>query len=83
MTGVLHDLNSGLDLDSFEVTATFSINDIEAGINLADKFAATAEGVWELKLRQPIRQLDRNTIRVRVKDQQGNQTEIVRTFSVP
>ncbi|HKB38700.1 MAG TPA: hypothetical protein VKD72_19815, partial [Gemmataceae bacterium] len=49
----MFDYYSGLDTDSFEVTADFAIDGTAAGENLAKKFKAVAQGVWELKLAQP------------------------------
>jgi hypothetical protein len=78
----MHDVSSGIDAGSLTVTAGFPVNGAEPGANLADKFSANSAGVWELKLSKPIDSLKEGTLRVRVKDKQGNQTEIVRTFSV-
>jgi hypothetical protein len=78
----MHDVYSGVDADSFEVTATFPVNGVGPGVNLAEQFLAKSGGVWELKLLQPIRKLQQGTLRVQVKDRQGNQTEIVRTLTV-
>ena len=50
--------------------------------NLAPKFVAKTQGVWEFRLTKPIAKLDRGTLTVSVADRQGNVTRIVRTFSV-
>ena len=46
------------------------------------RFKPKASGVWEFKLTQPLRGLEQGTLRVAVKDRQGNRTESVRTFSL-
>ena len=76
------DYYSGLDEASLEVVADFPVDDTHAGENLASRFRSMSAGIWELKLAKPISMLEQGTLRVRVKDKQGNQTEIVRTFSV-
>jgi hypothetical protein len=78
----MHDYSSGLDMDSFHVTADFPVPGFEAGSNLAPLFSATAPGVWELKLDEPIERLLQGRLTVAVKDRQGNLTRIERTFSV-
>jgi hypothetical protein len=78
----MHDYGTGLDVDSFQVVADFSIGSIEKGTNLASGFKAAAPGVWELKLSQPVTDLPRGTLTVSVKDRQGNVSRVERTFSV-
>jgi hypothetical protein len=78
----MHDYDSGLDIESFRVVADFAVDDVPAGENLAAKFKPASAGVWELKLAQPIRKLERGTLAVSVEDRQGNRTEVVRRFSV-
>jgi hypothetical protein len=78
----MHDYGSGLDPASFSVAADFDIPDVKRGENLAPKFKPVGDGVWEWTLPQPIASLDAGTLRVSVKDKQGNRTEIVRRFSV-
>jgi hypothetical protein len=78
----MHDFDSGLDPDSFSVTADFAVDGVAPGQNLASRFKPTAQGVRELKLAKPIEQLPRGTLTVSVKDRQGNLTRIVRSFSV-
>jgi hypothetical protein len=77
----MHDYYSGLDADSFEVTADFPVDGVEAGKNLAAKFKPKSDGVWELKLARPITDLERGKLTVSVKDRQGNTSRIERTFS--
>jgi hypothetical protein len=78
----MHDVYTGLDRESFEVTASFPVNGVAAGENLAGKFVARADGVQELKLDKPIDSLAEATLVVSVKDRQGNATRIERVFSV-
>jgi hypothetical protein len=78
----LHDYGSGLDLKSFSVVADFAVDDAPAGQNLAPRFRSTSQGVWELKLTKPIMSLASGRLTVSVKDQQGNESCVVRTVSV-
>jgi hypothetical protein len=76
----MHDYGTGLNAESFEVVADFAVNGVPAGRNLAAKFTALAGGVWELKLSEPL-SLKSGTLKVSVKDRQGNVTRIERAFS--
>jgi len=76
------DAYTGLDMDSFAVTADFEVDGIAAGDNLAARFVPSAEGVWQLTLKTPITALERGTLTVSVKDRQGNVNQIERRFSV-
>jgi hypothetical protein len=78
----MHDYYSGLDRDSFTVTADFAIEGVEPGTNLAGRFRAKSQGVQELLLKTPITRLKRGVLTVSVKDRQGNLSRIERTFSV-
>jgi hypothetical protein len=78
----MHDYATGIDAATFLVTADFPIDDAKPGENLAGRFKATSEGVRELKLTTPIKDLRRGTLTVAVKDRQGNVTRIERTISV-
>ncbi len=78
----MHDYYTGLDMDSFTVTADFKVNGIAAGENLASQFQILSAGRWELKLAKPITMLPHGTLAVSVKDRQGNISRIERTFSV-
>ena len=53
-----------------------------AGENLAGRLTEKSQGVWELPLAKPIEKLQLGRIVVLVRDQQGNETRIERTFSV-
>jgi hypothetical protein len=76
------DYYTGMDLDSFRVTADFSLDGSAAGTNLASKFRPKSPGVWELKLSRSLERLAQGKIEVSIKDRQGNVTSISRTFSV-
>jgi hypothetical protein len=78
----MHDYYTGLDSDSFQVTADFPLAGIAPGENLAPKFKSTGPGVWELPLSEPIKNLASGRLSVAVKDKQGNWTRIDRSFSV-
>ena len=78
------DRDSGLDMDSFQVTADFPVDGVEPGQNLVAKlkFQALKENRWELQLAKPVRELATGKLTVAVKDKQGNVTRIERTISV-
>jgi mono/diheme cytochrome c family protein len=78
----MHDYYTGLDLNSFTVTADFALDGVAAGTNLAAKFQQKAQGVWELRLKTPLTELPRGRLTVSVKDRQGNVARLERTFSV-
>ena len=79
----MHDQDSGLDLGSFRVTADFTVNGVSAGTDLARLFRKSkAVGVWELALKEPLARLQRGRLTVSVRDRQGNESRIERTFSV-
>jgi len=77
-----HDYYTGLDMESFTVTADFAVNDIKLGENLAPIFKPLSHGVWELRLAKPIKDLPRAAVVVSVKDKQGNLSRIERKFTV-
>ena len=76
----MHDVYTGLDMDSFCVTADFPIDGMPAGENLAPRFQALSENRWELTLKTPITSLPDGKVTVAVKDRQGNWSRIERTF---
>ncbi len=78
----MHDTESGLDLESFQVVASFPIDGVAPGQNLAKKFKPKSQNVWEYKLAAPLTALEKGVLTVAVKDRQGNVTQIERTFSV-
>jgi hypothetical protein len=78
----MHDYDTGIDMDSFQVVADFALDGAAAGQNLASKFKAKTPGVWELTLAKPLTELPKGKLTVSVKDRQGNITRIERTFAV-
>jgi len=78
----MYDYGTGLDMESFQVTADFPIANMAAGTNLAKQGRSKADGVFEFVLpaRAPV--MTKGTLTVSVCDRQGNTTRIVRTFSV-
>jgi hypothetical protein len=78
----MHDYGSGLDLDTFQVTADFRLDGVPAGKNLARKFQPKGDGVWELRLAAPLAAVARGKLTIAIKDRQGNTSRIERTFSV-
>ena len=78
----MHDYNTGLDSGSFTVTADFPIDGVKPGENLAERFKEKTEGVREMRLATPIKELKRGTLTVAIKDRQGNTTRIERTITV-
>jgi hypothetical protein len=76
------DANSGLDEDSLSITADFPLGGRPAGRELRGAFEAVGDGIWALRLGSPITDLDRRKITAVVRDRQGNETRIERTFSV-
>jgi hypothetical protein len=77
----MHDYGSGLDPESFSVTADFEIDGAAAGENLARRFKQSSDGVWQWKPGQALTALTKGTLTVSVKDRQGNVARIERTFS--
>lgn len=77
-----HDYYSGLDLDSLSVEASFPVNGISPGTNLASLFQPMGDHIWRIKLSQPLEALLDGEITVSIKDYQGNQTTLTRHFSV-
>ncbi len=70
----------GLAPESFRVVASFPVEGVAAGQDLSSRFSPLSRGVWGLKLDAPLR-LARGTLTVSVKDRQGNESRIERTFS--
>jgi len=77
----LHDYDTGLDAKSLSVVADFEITGIAAGENLAKQFKPASQGVLQWKLPKPITKLATGTLTIRVRDHQGNETRVGRTFS--
>jgi hypothetical protein len=78
----MHDYATGLDLDTFRVVADFPLDGMAAGQDLASRFVAKGDGIWELKLTQAVTSLAKGKLTVSVKDRQGNLSRIERAFSV-
>lgn len=76
------DYGSGLADGSFQVTADFAIAGAKTNDNLASRFRETSPGIWELKLDRPLSALKQGKLAVAVKDRQGNESRIVRLFSI-
>jgi hypothetical protein len=62
--------------------ADFEVEGLSAGQDLAPRFRQTSQGVWELLLSEPIRRLAHGSIKVSVKDRQGNWSRLERAFAV-
>ena len=73
------DYYSGLQSSSLSVQADFDVNGMGPGAELAGLFEEN-DGVWTLPLDSPLSGTDDRTITVRVRDEAGNWTEIVRVF---
>jgi hypothetical protein len=78
----MHDYGTGLDLNTFEVVADFSLAGARPGENFAPRFQSKGDGVWELKLTPPVTDLAKGKLTVSVKDRQGNVSRIERAFAV-
>jgi hypothetical protein len=78
----MHDYGSGLNSESFRVTADFPLDGMAVGENLASKFQSTTQGVWVYSLTKPIQTLPSGSLTVTVADKQGNVTRIERRFSI-
>jgi hypothetical protein len=70
----------GIDTDSFHVIASFAVDGAPPGENLAKRFRVVSPGVWEFRFEHPITVKD-GLLSVWLKDRQGNETRIERTFS--
>ena len=77
-----YDYDTGIDPASLTVTADFPIDGVAAGTDVSARFKTKAHGVSELTLATPIAALAHGTLKVSVKDRQGNATVIERSFSV-
>jgi len=78
----MYDYYTGIDPDSFQVTADFPLDGAAAGENLANRFRPASPGVWQWKLATSLHELPKGKLTVSVKDRQGNFSRIERTFSV-
>jgi hypothetical protein len=78
----MHDYYSGLDMESFSVTADFEIDGAAVGENLASRFSEVANGVWQWKPSTLPTSPTRGILTVSVRDYAGNVARIERTFSI-
>jgi hypothetical protein len=78
----MDDYYTGLDLATFQVTATIPVNGVAPGGNLADRFLPIDEGVWSLALDPPLEQAADAELTVSIRDRAGNESRIERRFSV-
>lgn len=74
------DYYSGIDAKSLNVVADFAVNDTPAGQNLAGEFDNIGDGILELKLNAPFSSRGEHSMKVSVKDRQGNVTVVERAF---
>jgi hypothetical protein len=56
------------------------VGGLKPGDNLAGKFRPLGDGVWEWKLDQPLRSASLVTLDVSVRDRQGNEARVMRSF---
>jgi hypothetical protein len=77
----MHDQDTGLDEASFRVTSSIAIDGVPAGENLAARFQSTGDGVWEYRLREPVIASAAAVLDISVRDQEGNESRIVREMS--
>ena len=77
----MHDYGTGIDMQSFRVTADLAIDGLPAGEDLSKKFKQGAQGVWEWKLAKPIRDVKDGRMFVSIADRQGNLTRVERRFT--
>ena len=76
-----YDYYTRLDRSQISVTANFTVNGRSAGSELADLFAEH-NYVWTLLLNSPITSITGGEITVKIADNAGNITEVVRTFDI-
>ncbi len=76
------DYYSGLDTATIEVLADFPVDGFAPAANLASLFQPVGDHIWQLTLAEPILTLASGNLILRVKDFQGNVTELNRRFEV-
>jgi hypothetical protein len=78
----MHDAYTGLDQQTFHVSADQPIAGRAPGTDFSSQFREISPGVWSLSLGAQKPKFDACTLTVSVRDRQGNETRIVRKFSV-
>ena len=76
----MHDYDTGLDMDSFQVVADFALDGVAAGQNLASKFKAKIAGVWEWTLAKPLTELPKGKLTVSVRTARETSPELSERF---
>lgn len=76
------DYYSGLDLASLSVVADIEVAGHPAGTELAGLFTEEEPWVWTMPVQPPLSGVS-GTLTVAIFDQEGNRTEVVRSFSTP
>lgn len=76
----MHDYHTGLNLESFTVTADVEIESVPPGQNLSSRFRKLPGNRWVMKLTQPVTALESGALNVSIRDLQGNLTKIERSF---
>jgi hypothetical protein len=78
----MNDYGSGLDPASLSVVADFNLIGHKPGRTLAPTFKPKSQGVYEFRLPKPLVSLKDGCLIITIRDKQGNQAKIDRTFSV-
>ena len=78
----LFDYDTGIDPESLLVQADFELDGHAPGTNLASQFQPVGKSIWRWTFQSPLGELGEGTLSVSVRDQSGNITERVRTFSI-
>ncbi len=77
-----YDVGSGLNKSSLSVTLNTKVDGVARNKNAARKFVEKTPGVWEWIFAAPMPSSAGATITVSIADTQGNETSLVREFSV-
>lgn len=78
----MDDYGSGIDEGSLSVTADFAVNDRPPGSNLAQQLTDVTPGVKKLSFKNALKVGKASTITVSVRDLRGNESRVVRSFSI-
>jgi uncharacterized repeat protein (TIGR02543 family) len=76
------DATSGLDPQSFSVVADFAVAGKAPGSELAALLTESGDNIWTLNVNPPVSSLPSGTLTARVRDLQGNETVVRRSFGV-